>query len=164
MNGPLALRLYANAQNATPYYGFLINLRHKVQDRFYKHCSMTQLPEVGKISQSVLIFYFILFLFFFFHPVYWPTVIMTVKVFVTGATGYIGGDVLYHLHQKYPDFEYALLVRSDSKTKKVLSQYPKARIVIGGLDDSALLEREAAWADIVIREYTSFLSPDVQRY
>lgn len=66
MNGPLALRLYANAQNATPYYGFLINLRHKVQDRFYKHCSMTQLPEVGKISQSVLIFYFILFLFFFF--------------------------------------------------------------------------------------------------
>lgn len=89
---------------------------------------------------------------------------MTVKVFVTGATGYIGGDALYHLHQKYPDFEYALLIRSDDKAKKVLSQYPKARIVIGGLDDSALLEREAAWADIVIRKYTSFLSPDVQRY
>ncbi|KAE8414670.1 hypothetical protein BDV36DRAFT_298802 [Aspergillus pseudocaelatus] len=36
------------------------------------------------------------------------------------------------------------------KAKKVLSSYPKARIVIGGNDDSALLEREAAWADFVI--------------
>ncbi|KAE8135119.1 NAD(P)-binding protein [Aspergillus pseudotamarii] len=75
---------------------------------------------------------------------------MTIKVFVTGATGYIGGDVLYHLHQRYPDFEYALLIRSQEKAKKVLSSYPKARIVIGANDDSALLEREAAWADFVI--------------
>ncbi|KAK1145747.1 hypothetical protein N8T08_003985 [Aspergillus melleus] len=75
---------------------------------------------------------------------------MTVKVFLTGATGYIGGDVLYQIHQRYPDFEYALLVRSRGKAKEVLSAYPKARIILGGNDDSELLEREAAWADIVI--------------
>lgn len=84
---------------------------------------------------------------------------MTVKVFVTGATGYIGGDVLYQLHQRYPDFEYALLIRSEDKAKKVLSSYPKARVVIGSNDNSALLEREAAWADFVIREYTFFALP-----
>lgn len=78
---------------------------------------------------------------------------MTIKVFLTGATGYIGGDALYLLHQQHPDFEFALLIRSDDKAKKVLEKYPKARIVIGGLDDSAILEREAAWADIVVREY-----------
>ena len=83
---------------------------------------------------------------------------MTVKVFLTGATGYIGGDALYQIHQRYPDFEYALLVRSERKAKEVLSAYPKARIVIGGNDDSELLEREAAWADIVIRAYTAYVS------
>lgn len=77
---------------------------------------------------------------------------MAVKVFLTGATGYIGGDALYQIHQKYPDFEYALLVRSEDKAKKILEKYPKARIVIGGLDDSATLEKEAACADIVLRE------------
>lgn len=81
---------------------------------------------------------------------------MTVKVFLTGATGYIGGDALYQIHRRYPDFEYALLVRSEDKARKVLSAYPKARTVIGGNDESDLLEREAAWADIVIRAYTAY--------
>ena len=76
---------------------------------------------------------------------------MTVKIFLTGATGYIGGDVLYQLHQRYPDFEYTLLIRSEDKAKQVLSAYPNARVVIGGNDNSELLEREAARADIVIR-------------
>ncbi|KAJ0164771.1 hypothetical protein CTA2_236 [Colletotrichum tanaceti] len=75
---------------------------------------------------------------------------MTVKIFLTGATGYIGGDALHQLYQKYPDFEYALLIRSDDKAKKVLEKYPTARIVLGGLDDSETLEREASWADVVI--------------
>lgn len=79
---------------------------------------------------------------------------MTAKVFLTGATGYIGGDALYHLHQRYPDLEFALLIRSGEKANKVLSKYPKARAVIGGLDDTETLEREAAWADIVVRRYS----------
>lgn len=83
---------------------------------------------------------------------------MAVKVFLTGATGYIGGDTLYQLNQRYPDFEYALLIRSEDKAKKVLSAYPKARAVIGGNDDSELLEREAAWADIVIRACAAYAS------
>ncbi|TEA15276.1 Uncharacterized protein C8034_v002697 [Colletotrichum sidae] len=75
---------------------------------------------------------------------------MTVKIFLTGATGCIGGDALYQIHQKHPEYEYALLIRTEDKAKKVLEQYPKARIVLGGLDDSDTLEREASWADVVI--------------
>ncbi|KAI8186738.1 hypothetical protein K4K56_005317 [Colletotrichum sp. SAR 10_98] len=75
---------------------------------------------------------------------------MPAKIFLTGATGYIGGDALYQLYQKHSDFEYALLIRTEEKAKKVQERFPKARIVIGGLDDSEILEREAAWADIVI--------------
>lgn len=78
---------------------------------------------------------------------------MPAKIFLTGATGYIGGDALYQLYQKHSDFEYALLIRTEEKAKKVQERFPKARIVIGGLDDSEILEREAAWADIVIREF-----------
>ncbi|GKT87504.1 nucleoside-diphosphate-sugar epimerase [Colletotrichum tofieldiae] len=34
---------------------------------------------------------------------------MAVKIFLTGATGYIGGDALHQLYKRHPDFEYALL-------------------------------------------------------
>lgn len=77
---------------------------------------------------------------------------MTVKIFLTGATGYIGGDILYLLNKEHPDFEFSVLIRSEDKAKQVSQAYPTARIVIGGLDDSATIEREASWADIVIRK------------
>lgn len=69
----------------------------------------------------------------------------------TGVTGYIAGDAFYVLHKTFPDFEYSLLVRTQEKADKITSQYPKARIVLGGLDDAELLEKESAAADIVLR-------------
>ncbi|PYH41244.1 NAD(P)-binding protein [Aspergillus saccharolyticus JOP 1030-1] len=68
----------------------------------------------------------------------------------TGATGYIGGDALYALVQKHPEYSYTLLVRSAEKAKLVQEQYPSARVVIGDLDNSSLLEKESAEADIVL--------------
>lgn len=81
---------------------------------------------------------------------------MAPKVFVTGATGYIGGDALFHLCQKYPDLDVSLLVRSEAKAKAVRSKYPDARIVLGSLEDSDIVRREAAWADIVLRKFRHF--------
>ncbi|KAI9931132.1 hypothetical protein ASPWEDRAFT_178682 [Aspergillus wentii DTO 134E9] len=75
---------------------------------------------------------------------------MSTKVFVTGATGYIGGDALYHVHEKHPDLEYSTLIRTEEKARKVQVQYPKLRVVIGELDDAETIAKEAAWADIVI--------------
>ena len=84
---------------------------------------------------------------------------MTAKVFLTGASGYIGGDALQLLHKLHSDFEFALLVRSEDKANKILAKYPAARIVLGGLDDAATLEREASRADIVIRMIAGSIPP-----
>ena len=73
------------------------------------------------------------------------------KIFLTGATGYIGGDVLTALYKKHPEYEYAVLVRNEEKAKKVRQAYPKARVVIGGLDDAETLEKESEVADLVLR-------------
>lgn len=69
----------------------------------------------------------------------------------TGATGYIGGDALYAIFAKHPEYKYTVLVRSPEKAEQVQAQYPSIRVVIGDLDDSALLEKESAEADIVLR-------------
>ncbi|PYI15897.1 nucleoside-diphosphate-sugar epimerase [Aspergillus violaceofuscus CBS 115571] len=71
------------------------------------------------------------------------------KVFVTGATGYIGGDVFYNVHQAHPDWEYAVLVRSKEKAEKLSSEYPKVRVVLGDLDSADIIEEEVKKADIV---------------
>ncbi|KAI1423042.1 nucleoside-diphosphate-sugar epimerase [Xylaria sp. FL1777] len=75
---------------------------------------------------------------------------MATKIFLTGATGYIGGEALYSISQAHPDFEFTLLVRSEEKAKLVSSQYPKAKFVYGSLDDLEVIEKAAAAADIVV--------------
>ncbi|KAI1089873.1 NAD(P)-binding protein [Rostrohypoxylon terebratum] len=75
---------------------------------------------------------------------------MATKIFLTGATGYIGGDALYSLVKAHPDFEYTLLVRNEERGKPVAAAYPKARLVYGTLDDADVIEKEAAAADIVV--------------
>ena len=69
----------------------------------------------------------------------------------TGATGYIAGDALVTIYNKHPDYEYVCLVRTQDKADKVTKAFPNVRIVLGGLDDSQLLEDEAAKADVVLR-------------
>ncbi|KAL4966756.1 putative nucleoside-diphosphate-sugar epimerase [Aspergillus stella-maris] len=71
------------------------------------------------------------------------------KVFLTGATGYIGGDVFYNVAQAHPDWEIAVLVRNKEKGEKLASDYPKARVVQGDLDSSSVIEEETKKADIV---------------
>ncbi|KAK7746080.1 hypothetical protein SLS62_009540 [Diatrype stigma] len=80
---------------------------------------------------------------------------MSTKIFLTGATGYIGGDALYALYEAHPEFEYALLVRNEEKGKQVAAAYPRARLVYGELDDDEVISREAAAADIVVHTANS---------
>ncbi|ETI23831.1 hypothetical protein G647_05637 [Cladophialophora carrionii CBS 160.54] len=74
---------------------------------------------------------------------------MAVKVFLTGTTGYIGGDFLYLVSQKHPDWDITCLVRNSDKGAKVAAAYPKVRLVYGDLDAVETIEEEAANADIV---------------
>lgn len=42
-------------------------------------------------------------------------------------------------------------MRSEKSAEAVRKAFPKVRIVLGGLDDSDVIEKEAADADVVIR-------------
>jgi hypothetical protein len=57
------------------------------------------------------------------------------------------------LEKKHPDYEYTLLVRNEDKGKEVKARYPSVKLVYGSLDDSAVIEKAAAEADIVVRQY-----------
>ncbi|KAH0291210.1 NAD(P)-binding protein [Aureobasidium namibiae CBS 147.97] len=73
-----------------------------------------------------------------------------VNIFITGATGYIGGDTLYELYHKHPEYSYTALVRTAEKGKSVTDKFPKVKTVQGDNDSSDLLKEEASKADIVI--------------
>lgn len=70
----------------------------------------------------------------------------------TGATGYIGGEVLHTLQHVHPEYEVAALIRDSEKGGKVLAAYPKVRVVLADLDDVETIEKESRKANIVIRE------------
>jgi hypothetical protein len=70
----------------------------------------------------------------------------------TGATGYIGGEVLHALQHAHPDYEVAALIRDKEKASKVLSAFPKVRVVLADLDNVDIIEEESRKANIVIRE------------
>ncbi|KAL9059683.1 MAG: hypothetical protein Q9206_001363 [Seirophora lacunosa] len=76
---------------------------------------------------------------------------MSPNIFVTGATGYIGGDALYELMKRHSDdYQVAALVRNSDKGAQIASQYPNIRLVYGDLDSAETLQEEARKADIVL--------------
>ncbi|OQU97261.1 Semialdehyde dehydrogenase, NAD binding domain-containing protein isoform 2 [Cladophialophora immunda] len=74
---------------------------------------------------------------------------MAPKIFLTGTTGYIGGDSLYLISQKHSEWELTCLVRNSDKGAKIATVYPRVRLVYGDLDAVDLIEEEAANTDIV---------------
>lgn len=75
---------------------------------------------------------------------------MTPKVFLTGATGYIGGTAHAAFAKAHPDWEFTLLVRSEERAKPIKEAYPNTKFAYGGLDDADLVQKAAAEADIII--------------
>lgn len=77
----------------------------------------------------------------------------------TGASGYLGGQILHDLHASSsspPKHSIVVLVRSSDSARKISSAYANVRIVIGSLDDVEIVEAEASKADIVL---SGFLVP-----
>ncbi|KAI5456467.1 hypothetical protein BGZ63DRAFT_95138 [Mariannaea sp. PMI_226] len=72
------------------------------------------------------------------------------QIFLTGATGYIGGQVLKDLHRSHPEYKIAALIRDGEAAKRVTSIFPDVRPVIASLDDSEVVEEEAFRASIVL--------------
>ncbi|KAF4451052.1 hypothetical protein F53441_5916 [Fusarium austroafricanum] len=72
------------------------------------------------------------------------------SIFLTGASGYVGGQLLHELTQSHPEYSIATLVRDANAANAISQAYPKVRTVVGDLDDSALVEQEAEKASIVL--------------
>lgn len=73
---------------------------------------------------------------------------MSPKIFLTGATGYIGGTILQTLVDQHPEYDITILQRS---TKPGLSkQFPNVTIVKGSYDDLYTIRNAASNADIVL--------------
>ncbi|KAF9216910.1 hypothetical protein BGZ59_007419 [Podila verticillata] len=73
------------------------------------------------------------------------------KVFITGITGYIGGTFidLWLKNDDAKNFSYRALVRSASVAEKSIRPLG-VEPVVGSLDDTDLLTRESADADVVL--------------
>lgn len=71
-------------------------------------------------------------------------------LFMTGATGFIGGDFLALVSEKHPEWDITALVRNSDKGATVAQAYPKVKLVYGDLDSTELLAEESSKADIVM--------------
>ncbi|KAJ7581763.1 hypothetical protein C8J56DRAFT_251361 [Mycena floridula] len=73
------------------------------------------------------------------------------NIFITGATGYVGGTVLSRLleHVNVDEFTITALVRSEDKAK-VLENLTKVKAVVGSHKDVELVENLASQADIIL--------------
>ncbi|KAF9366851.1 hypothetical protein BGX34_003951 [Mortierella sp. NVP85] len=80
----------------------------------------------------------------------------SIRVFITGATGYIGSTtfaLLLKQESTASKYSFRVLVRSQEKADKNIPPTrtnPVIEPVIGSLDDTDILRREAANADVVI--------------
>lgn len=70
----------------------------------------------------------------------------------TGATGYIGGDVLSTLARAFRGSKISALVRNEARASLITDKFPSVTPVIGDLDSAARISSEASEADVVLRE------------
>ncbi len=73
------------------------------------------------------------------------------RIFVTGVSGYVGGNTVLRIVEKHPEWHIAALVRNQEQGNIIQSRWPKIETVIGSLDDRDLMISEAAKADVVLR-------------
>ncbi|KAJ5938672.1 hypothetical protein N7466_001806 [Penicillium verhagenii] len=84
------------------------------------------------------------------------------RIFLTGGSGYIGGQVLHTLQSTHPEYECIALLRDSEKAATVSKTYPRVRIILGDLDSTSLIEEEARQADVVINAATYKHQPSIE--
>jgi nucleoside-diphosphate-sugar epimerase len=81
---------------------------------------------------------------------------MSPIIFITGVTGYIGGEVVDVFVKKHPEWQLVTLVRNAEQAQIVKTAYPAVQTVIGTLDDHDLLVEQGKTADVVLRKSPGF--------
>ncbi|CAG7950603.1 unnamed protein product [Penicillium salamii] len=72
------------------------------------------------------------------------------NIFITGVTGFIGGDVLYGLAQTLAASKIVALVRNQSQAAAVTGRFPTVTPLLGDLDSSVEIRQAASQADVVL--------------
>ncbi|KAM0429232.1 hypothetical protein ACHAPT_006446 [Fusarium lateritium] len=72
------------------------------------------------------------------------------RIFLTGASGYIAGDLLHLLAKSHPEYHIRALVRDSTKGEAIKRSFNEVQIVNGSLDDINVVAREALDADVVV--------------
>lgn len=76
------------------------------------------------------------------------------KLLVTGGAGFIGSNFVYHILNKYPDYEVinldALTYAGNLENLKGLEGNPRHRFVKGDICDSELVDKLAKEVDIIV--------------
>lgn len=82
--------------------------------------------------------------------VFVPSTIIPVRLLIDHL-GFIGGAVLTQVYDAHPEYDFTLFVRDEERSKPLSARYPDVKFVYGTLNDSAVIEKAAAEADVVIR-------------
>ncbi|KAH8771731.1 hypothetical protein F5883DRAFT_664780 [Diaporthe sp. PMI_573] len=72
------------------------------------------------------------------------------KIFLTGATGYIGGDVLASIASQFPAASITVLVRDTARAKPITDKYPHVQLQEGDLDSADIIQGIVKKTDVVI--------------
>ncbi|KAK0123993.1 hypothetical protein ONS95_008982 [Cadophora gregata] len=72
-------------------------------------------------------------------------------IFLTGATGYIGGHALQLIAKQHPEWEIITLVRNKAQEELLRKHFHCVRTVVGSLEDLDLVGNCAAEADVVLQ-------------
>ncbi|KAG4443227.1 hypothetical protein IFR05_001270 [Cadophora sp. M221] len=75
---------------------------------------------------------------------------MAPHIFITGITGYIGGQTLASIISKHPEYTTTGLVRKEEQKQQLLVKHPSIEIIIGDLDSNEILIEQSKKADIVV--------------
>jgi nucleoside-diphosphate-sugar epimerase len=86
---------------------------------------------------------------------------MPPHIFITGISGYIGGQLLEDISSKHPDYQITGLVRNEDQGQKITAKYPTVRTVYGDLDSNDILVEESKKADVVLQTANSDHNPSV---
>ncbi|RDW62496.1 hypothetical protein BP5796_10798 [Coleophoma crateriformis] len=76
---------------------------------------------------------------------------MAPRIFITGVSGYIAGQLATDLSKQHPEWQLVGLVRNDDQAQKIAARLPAIQTVLGDLSSHAILMREAEKADVVIQ-------------
>ncbi|KAH6633190.1 hypothetical protein C7974DRAFT_392328 [Boeremia exigua] len=73
------------------------------------------------------------------------------RILLTGATGFIGGDILHTLARAgHSGLHITSLVRDAGKAQQVQFAYPDFKTILGDLDDTELIREQSKASDIVL--------------